>query len=145
MVFREKTCPKCKGDVWLDQDEYGWYEQCTMCDYLCSLEGIRYMNGVESLVVFRQDNPKVYSFRSLIETLGTMMKSGVREARVYILTELSKGAMEKRHLSSIMIKEGIFRYSFETALKELRDAGMVVTNKAVYKGGRRKLALVNQV
>ncbi len=145
MVFREKSCPKCKGDVWLDQDEYGWYEQCTMCDYLCSLEGIRYINGVESMVVSRQDNPKVYSFRSLLETLKTVTKSRVLAARVYILTELSKGAMEKRQLSVIMRREGIFKYTFETALGELRDAGVVVTNKAVGRGCRRKLALVNQV
>ncbi len=142
MVFRDKSCPKCKGDVWLDYDEYGWYEQCTVCDYLCSLEGIKYIDGVESIVFSRQDEPKVYPLRSMIETFKTTMKAKVQEARVYILTELSKGALEKRQLRLVMRGEGVFRYAFDTALKELKDAGMVVTTKAAGVDKKRKLALV---
>lgn len=32
-MFRWNSCPRCKGDVWLDRDEYGWYEECLMCGY----------------------------------------------------------------------------------------------------------------
>ena len=141
MVFRCKSCPKCKGDVWLDQDDYGWYEQCTMCDYLCSLDGIRYIDGVESAVITRQDNTRMYPLSPLIETLKSTMISKVLEARVYILTELSKGELEKRQLRLRMTGEGIIKYAFETAHKELKDAGMVVANKANRKGNRAKLAL----
>jgi len=141
VVFRWKSCPKCKGDVWLDQDDYGWYEQCTICDYLCSLDGIKYIDGMESAIVTRQDNTRIYPLHPLLETLKSTMKAKVQEARVYILTELSKGELEKRQLRLRMRGEGIIKYAFETALKELKDSGMVVANKAKRKGNRAKLAL----
>jgi hypothetical protein len=39
-MLRLKCCPKCKGDVLLDKDHYGWYEQCLQCGYLRDLETI---------------------------------------------------------------------------------------------------------
>ena len=33
-----RSCPRCKGTVILDKDEYGWYEQCLQCGYLRDLE-----------------------------------------------------------------------------------------------------------
>lgn len=39
-MLRLKCCPKCKGDVLLDKDYYGWYEQCLQCGYLRDLETI---------------------------------------------------------------------------------------------------------
>ncbi len=141
MVLRPKSCPECQADVWLDLDEYGWYEQCTMCGYLCSLEGVRYIDGMESIVVTRQGNPKIYPLRSLLETLKTAMQMKVQEGKEYIIAELSHGALEKRQLMLRMIRKGIFKDSFDTALKQLRDAGMVVTGKALGRGSRRKLVL----
>ncbi len=32
-MLRFKSCPRCKGDVLIDKDEYGWYEQCLQCGY----------------------------------------------------------------------------------------------------------------
>ncbi len=32
-MLRWNTCPRCKGDVRIDRDEYGWYEECLMCGY----------------------------------------------------------------------------------------------------------------
>lgn len=29
-----KDCPRCKGDVFLDQDNCGWYKQCIQCGYV---------------------------------------------------------------------------------------------------------------
>ncbi len=142
MAFREKSCPKCKGDIWLDCDEYGWYEQCTVCDYLCSLEGIKYINGMESIVVSRQDGPKIYSINSMIETFKKTMKVKVQEARFYILTELSKGALEKRQLRSILRGEGVFKYAFDIALKELSDTGKVISTKDNDEDNKKKLTLV---
>ena len=37
-MWRLKACPKCKGDIRLDQDSYGWYEQCIQCGYIRDLE-----------------------------------------------------------------------------------------------------------
>lgn len=34
MQLRFKSCPRCKGDVILDRDQYGWYQQCLQCGHL---------------------------------------------------------------------------------------------------------------
>ncbi len=141
VVFREKGCPKCKGDVWLDQDEYGWYEQCIMCGYLCNLEGIRYIDGVESVVVTPRQNAKVYPFHAVIESLKTATETKVEEAKEYIITELSGGELERRQLGLRMRARGILKYPFDIALKELKMYGRVVA-RAASKGNRGKLALV---
>lgn len=31
--FIEKRCPRCGGNVYLDRDEQGWYEECLQCGY----------------------------------------------------------------------------------------------------------------
>ena len=38
--FSQKRCPKCGGNVYLDRDLYGWYEQCLQCGYTCDLKSI---------------------------------------------------------------------------------------------------------
>ena len=141
MVFRKNSCPKCKGDVWLDIDEYGWYEQCVICDYLCSLEGVKYINGVERIVVSREETPQLYSFRSLIETLRAVMKARVDEAKACIVVELSKEALDRRQLKSRMRGMGIIKYAFDNALEQLKKAG-VVTAQAAGSGNRKKLSLL---
>ena len=140
MVLREKSCPKCKGDLWLDVDEYGWYEQCIMCGYLCSLEGLRYVCGAETAVVTQQCGPKLYPFHSVIETLKQAMRAKMEEAREYIVAELSHGALERRQLRLRMIGRGILKYTFDAALKELKDAGVVIA-VATGKSKRKKLVL----
>ena len=30
-MLKLKGCPKCKGDVALDRDIHGWFEQCLLC------------------------------------------------------------------------------------------------------------------
>jgi len=29
--FIQRKCPKCGGSLYLDNDEFGWYEQCLQC------------------------------------------------------------------------------------------------------------------
>lgn len=29
-----KSCPRCKGDLFLSSDEYGWYWECLQCGYV---------------------------------------------------------------------------------------------------------------
>jgi len=33
-------CPKCGGNLFLDKDLYGWYEQCLQCSYTGDLEDV---------------------------------------------------------------------------------------------------------
>lgn len=39
-ILRLKSCPRCKGDVILDKDQYGWYEQCIQCGYEHDVESV---------------------------------------------------------------------------------------------------------
>ena len=32
-MWKFKACPRCGGDVFIDSDEDGWYEQCLQCSY----------------------------------------------------------------------------------------------------------------
>lgn len=43
-MWRFKSCLKCSGDVFLDKDIDGWYEQCLQCghtQYLDSMFEVR--------------------------------------------------------------------------------------------------------
>ena len=39
-MLTEKHCPKCGGNIYLDRDSYGWYEECLQCSYTRDLETI---------------------------------------------------------------------------------------------------------
>jgi DNA-directed RNA polymerase subunit M/transcription elongation factor TFIIS len=36
-MWRFKGCPKCGGDLFVDYDMVGWYEECLQCGYLHDL------------------------------------------------------------------------------------------------------------
>ena len=36
-ISRLDRCPKCKGYVMLQKDNYGWYEECLQCGYVHDL------------------------------------------------------------------------------------------------------------
>jgi DNA-directed RNA polymerase subunit M/transcription elongation factor TFIIS len=36
----EGRCPKCGGNLYLDRDYNGWYEQCLQCAYLRDLAAV---------------------------------------------------------------------------------------------------------
>ena len=38
--FLQKRCPKCSGNVYIDKDKFGWYEQCLQCGYIADLKNI---------------------------------------------------------------------------------------------------------
>jgi len=39
-MIRMKSCPKCNGDVLIDRDQYGWYEQCIQCGLMRDLKPV---------------------------------------------------------------------------------------------------------
>ena len=39
-MWNLKGCPRCGGDIYLDRDRYGWYEQCLQCGYLSELQSL---------------------------------------------------------------------------------------------------------
>ena len=36
--WKVKSCPRCKGDMFLDRDLDSWYEQCLQCSYRVELK-----------------------------------------------------------------------------------------------------------
>jgi ribosomal protein S27AE len=36
--WRLKSCPRCGGDVFIERDLDGWYEQCLQCSYRVDLK-----------------------------------------------------------------------------------------------------------
>jgi ssDNA-binding Zn-finger/Zn-ribbon topoisomerase 1 len=32
-MLRLKSCPRCTGDILIDRDHFGWFEQCIQCGY----------------------------------------------------------------------------------------------------------------
>ena len=36
-MWKLKGCIRCGGDVFIDRDEYGWYEGCLGCGYRSEL------------------------------------------------------------------------------------------------------------
>ena len=39
-MWKLKACPRCGGDVFIDQDLSGWYEHCLQCGYRSDLQTI---------------------------------------------------------------------------------------------------------
>jgi hypothetical protein len=36
-MWKFKSCPRCKGDLYVDRDSYGCYQGCIQCGYLKDL------------------------------------------------------------------------------------------------------------
>ncbi len=41
VMWRFKSCPRCKGDMFIDRDLDGWYEQCLQCAYRGELKNLK--------------------------------------------------------------------------------------------------------
>lgn len=58
-MWRLRSCPKCRGDVFVDYDMDGWYEQCLQCGYLHDLQT---MLGVKEQQVKEQPHSRKREF-----------------------------------------------------------------------------------
>ena len=54
----KQRCPKCGGNLFLDNDDMGWYEQCLQCSFIRYLDVV-YENG--SKVVCKTASPTAQS------------------------------------------------------------------------------------
>ncbi|MFC2005742.1 hypothetical protein ACFLVG_02130 [Chloroflexota bacterium] len=39
-VWKFKGCPRCSGDVFIESDLNGWYEQCLQCSWRHELKNL---------------------------------------------------------------------------------------------------------
>ena len=44
-----RRCPKCGGNLYIDKDYHGWYEECLQCAYMNDLEAV-YESKVQAKV-----------------------------------------------------------------------------------------------
>ena len=52
--WRIKGCPRCGGDVFIDKDLNGWYEQCLQCSYRSELKSL---TGLKKQPIQRDKEP----------------------------------------------------------------------------------------
>jgi len=38
--IKKKRCPRCGGNIYLDSDRFGWYEQCLQCGVILYLDTV---------------------------------------------------------------------------------------------------------
>ena len=38
--WRLKSCPRCGGDLFIERDLDGWYEQCLQCSYRVEMKTV---------------------------------------------------------------------------------------------------------
>jgi ribosomal protein S27AE len=38
--INKAKCPKCGGNLFLDNDHFGWYEECLQCGYTRNLQKV---------------------------------------------------------------------------------------------------------
>ncbi len=39
-MLKLKSCPRCKGDLRIDRDQFGWFEECIQCGYVRDLVAV---------------------------------------------------------------------------------------------------------
>ncbi len=39
-MWKLKSCPRCKGDIFINKDLDGWYLQCLQCSYRRELKSL---------------------------------------------------------------------------------------------------------
>lgn len=69
MMLKVKSCPKCHGDLVVDRDSYGLYEQCIQCGY------------THDIVIDVSVKPEEQSHRGVKKAKGgaRLFKSGVSD------------------------------------------------------------------
>lgn len=39
-VWKLKSCPRCSGDLFIQRETDGWYEECLLCGYQRDISGL---------------------------------------------------------------------------------------------------------
>jgi len=53
--WKLKACPRCGGDMFLNKDLDGWYEECLQCSYSEELKSLVRFKGPAQYTIPTQD------------------------------------------------------------------------------------------
>jgi ssDNA-binding Zn-finger/Zn-ribbon topoisomerase 1 len=53
----DRTCPKCGGNIIIDRDYHGWYEQCLQCSFMRDLKVIYQKKAAEAAPGENREEP----------------------------------------------------------------------------------------
>lgn len=59
VLWKLKKCPRCHGDLFLDKDPDGWYEQCLQCGYRQGMKAL-----AEAKSVLEDEGPRPAEIRT---------------------------------------------------------------------------------
>jgi translation initiation factor 2 beta subunit (eIF-2beta)/eIF-5 len=45
-IWKLKTCPRCNGDIFIQREIDGWYEECLSCGYRRDVSNLVTVNTV---------------------------------------------------------------------------------------------------
>ncbi|MFC1592640.1 hypothetical protein ACFL4C_01345 [Candidatus Omnitrophota bacterium] len=57
-TWKVKGCPRCRGDVFIDKDMDGWYEQCLQCSYRHELKELAEFKEEQALAKGKGKRPR---------------------------------------------------------------------------------------
>ena len=50
-IWKLKTCPRCNGDIFIQREIDGWYEECLSCGYRRDVSNLVTVNTVGQIKI----------------------------------------------------------------------------------------------
>ncbi len=60
-VWKLKSCPQCNGDLFIQRETDGWYEECLLCGYQRDVSDIVATGGQIKIQGQLQSRQKIYT------------------------------------------------------------------------------------
>ena len=57
-VWKLKSCPRCNGDLFIEHDTDGWYEECLLCGYERDISNLVTESSVGQVKINNQDRSR---------------------------------------------------------------------------------------
>lgn len=96
--WKPKSCPRCLGDMFIGNDEDGWYEKCVQCSYQIGLHA-----EIESAKKSTRNNEGQAPTKKHVGAAGlqepTSVDSRPRNGDLRVLNHEEWGTLRRRILS----------------------------------------------
>jgi hypothetical protein len=50
-VWKLESCPRCSGDLFIQREEDGWYEECLLCGYQRDVSNLVTINAIGQIKI----------------------------------------------------------------------------------------------